>query len=367
VAEAAVAFYVSAHGFGHASRCAALLRALHRRAPALALRVRSQAPHWIFTERVPAASCSAAPVDPGVIQKSGLDVDRPATLAAHEVFVAGWEEALTREATWLREAGARVVVGDVPPLAFAAAARVGIASAAVGNFTWEWILRNWAAHDPRWGALARHYAEAYGLANVAFRLPLHAPDDFSCFARVRDAPLLVSRSARTRAACRAALGLAPGDARRLVLVSFGGFGIGEASGRVGAELSGYAFVGTRPEARRGLPGEWLDPPAPGATTHEDLMNACDAVIGKAGYGTIAEALAHETRFLFLPRKDFPEVPVLEAALLAHGGARAMPREDFAAGRWREHLDALFADRPPAPPPPAHGDEAIASELLALLG
>jgi len=46
--------------------------------------------------------------------------------------------------------------------------------------------------------------------------------------------------------------------------------------------------------------------------------------------------------------------------------RAIPRDDFFAGRWREHLDALLAQPLPARAAPANGAEIIASQLLERL-
>ena len=46
-------------------------------------------------------------------------------------------------------ARATVVVGDIPPLAFAAAARAGVPSVAVGNFTWDWIYSGYDAFEQR--------------------------------------------------------------------------------------------------------------------------------------------------------------------------------------------------------------------------
>lgn len=362
-----LAFYVSGHGFGHATRCVALLRALRARAPELPLHVRSQAPHWIFTERDARVETSAAAVDPGVIQSSGLDLDLEATLAAHQAFLAGWDAAVEREAAFLRELRPALVVGDVPPLAFAAAARAALPAVAIANFSWEWIFSVWAREDPRWRPMAERYGAAYAPAEQAFRLPLHSSEDFSCFGRVTDTGLLVNRSRRSREACRTALGGAPDDPRRWVLVSFGGFGPSAFRGAADPGLSGTLFVGLEPGAPRGFPGEWILLERPSPIAHEDLMQACDAVLGKAGYGTIAEALAHDTRFLYLPRENFPEVPVLEAALEAFGAARPMTREAFESGRWGEALDALFRL------PPRHcglatdGAEQISAALLARIG
>jgi L-arabinokinase len=334
---AGLAFYVSGHGFGHATRQVALIRALRARAPDLEIRVRSGAPGWIFSERDPDLTCSSEAIDPGVLQSSGLDVDAAGTLAAHESFLAEWDAALERESEWLAAGRPSLVVADVPPLACAAAARAEIPAWVVANFTWAWIFEEWAVAEARWQPVVARHRQAYAAAERAFRLPLHHPDDFAGFARVEDAPLLANRSRLSRAAARARLGVDENDPRRLVLISFGGS------------------------------GDAIALPRPCPIPHEDLICACDAVIGKAGYSTIAEALVHGTRFLYLPRAYFPEAPVLQRGLERLGCARAMPRADFEAGRWRAHLDALFASPEPGPGPSADGAERIADALLERIG
>jgi L-arabinokinase len=355
------AFYVSAHGFGHAVRIGALLAALRERAGGgIELLVRSEAPSALFARRDPAALHGAARVDVGVIQRSALELDLPASLAAHEAFLADWDAAVAREADWLREVRAELVVGDVPPLAFAAAERAGMASFAVANFSWDWILEAWAADEPRWRPVVARYADAYGGARRLFRLPLHG--ELRAFAEVVDVPFLVNRSRADPARTVEALGFAAADPRPLVLVSFGGFGSGPLAPARWDALDAYRFAGFGP-APPGFPAPWRS--VPGSVAHEDVVAACDVAIGKPGYSTCAEVIAHRARFLHLPRTDFREVAPLEAGLASLACAQPMPRADFFAGRWRRHLDAILARPRPAAAPPAHGAEAIADALLEL--
>jgi hypothetical protein len=355
-------FYVSGHGFGHATRIRALIAALRDRArDVFDAHVRTEAPHWIFTERDEHVTCSSAPIDVGVLQRSSMDLDLPRSLEAHESFGSVWREAVEREARFIEGFRPSLVVGDIPPLAFAAAHRAGVASVAVANFSWDWILEPYAVEEPRWAPIVSRYRAAYGRAEQLFRLPLHG--DLSAFAQIVDAPFLVNRSSRSVSSCRELLGVSDGDERRLVLVSFGGFG--SAPTRVSADddLSDYLFViiGDEP---MGLREEWISLPRPSPVFHEDVMRACDAVLGKTGYGTVAEALTHDTRFLYLPRSGFREVPILERGVERLGCARAMPRDDFEAGRWRRHLDALFQLPKPSQSVASNGAEVIADALLA---
>jgi hypothetical protein len=340
-------------------RVAAILRALRERAPELPLLVRSEAPAWLFTRRCERVACSGAPLDVGVLQRHGLELDLPGTLAAHEAFLADWERHLERETRWLAGSGARLVVGDVPPLAFAAAARAGLPSLAVANFSWDWILEPYVAAEPGFAPIVQRYARTYAEADLLYRLPLCG--EFPAFREIRDAPLLAHRSRRGRDEVIARLGVAPDDPRPLALVSFGGFGSGAIEAQRWDDLGGYRFLGHGP-APPGLPAPWTSLPREGEVEHEELVGACDVLIGKPGYSTCAEVLAHGARFLHLPRADFREVPVLESALAAHGCARPMAHADFFGGRWKRPLDEILA-LPKTRPVPAPGADFLADALL----
>jgi hypothetical protein len=313
------------------------------------------------------------PLDPGLVQPNGLDVDLEASLAAHRALAADWEPAVAREAERLIALGARLVVGDVPPLCFAAARLAGVPSLAVANFGWDWILDAYAASDPRWQPIAARYRDAYAAADLLLRLPLSG--DLSAFRAAVDVPLLVNVSTRPRDACRRALGLAPGERRRVVLVSFGGFGAPARSGsprrlpaaaaQADDDLSDYLFLGAGAPPP-GLAGQWRGVRTSRELPHEDVIHACDAVIGKPGYGTVAEVVAHAARFLYLPRDGFRETAPLLEGLAAGAAALPMPREDFAAGRWRRHLDALFELPLPARGADTGGADAVADAILAWL-
>jgi hypothetical protein len=317
----------------------ALIDALREHAAgAVRFQVRTDAPHWMFQDRDHAVECSCAALDVGVVQPNGLDLDLPASLAAHERFLAGWEDSVEREARFMQRTGAMLVIGDVPALAFAAASRAGVRAVAVASFSWDWILEEYAQAEPRWRPIIATYREAYRSAEELFRLPLHG--EFTAFRKISDAPLLVRRSRRPPGETRAQLGIAPEETRPVVLVSFGGFGHSAENVAAWDDLSDFLFVGfgDKPE---GLCGEWISMPHRSPIPHEELMAACDAVLGKPGYGTVAEALTHRTRFLYVPRENFREMPILEEALARYGCARRIPRADFQTGQWRRHLEDVL--------------------------
>jgi UDP:flavonoid glycosyltransferase YjiC (YdhE family) len=358
--EPTVVFYVSGHGYGHATRCRALIRALKPAVPSLKVVVRSEAPARLFEEAGPGIKVSRARIDVGMLQPNGLDIDLKRTLKAHQAFVAGWDKLVDREAAFIKKAGAQLVVGDIPPLAFAAAATAKVPSVAFANFSWDWILDSYAADDARWKPVVRHYRKAYAFARELLRLPMHG--DFPAFKRIQDIPLAVNRSGLSRATARTRLGLELHDDRPCVLVSFGGFGSGPLNMPQADDLSDYVFVGFSAKPP-GFRADWIEfpqnPPAP----HVDLLAGCDILIGKPGYGTFSEAVAHRKRMLYLPREGFPEVPRLLAWMKYEGLGRELSRRDFSAGRWRAGLDELMAAKADWPPVKFDGAEVAAARLV----
>ena len=346
-----VVFAVTAHGFGHATRSAALLRALRKALPDARLEALTDAPARFF----PGVEKRPGLPDPGMVQRGPLDVDWDASLAAHEALAARWDAALAEARAAVR--GASLVLADATALACAAAAAEGAPCFLVTNFTWDWILEG-APDAARGARAAARLADAYRSASGAFRLP--GSGGFGTVKDVAEAPLVAARSALSRAEARRVLGV-PDDGRRLLLVSFGGFG-GEPP-PLGRGWDGWRLAGFGP-APKGLDAPWLalDPASP--RPHAEVVACADAVLCKPGYSTFAEAAAHGTRALYVHRPDYPEARALAAWLPSAVACRELPRGDFEAGRWRDALEELMR-LPERPLPPPDGAERLAARLAAL--
>ena len=128
---------------------------------------------------------------------------------------------VAREAQWLRSAGARVVLGDIPPLAFDAAAAAGVPSIALANFSWDWIYRHLAAAQPG-AARGRGSRRPPPTRAAGCCCELPFAGDLSAFPAARAHP------ARGAPAARPSRRSAPAPAAStgpVVLVSFGGLGL----------------------------------------------------------------------------------------------------------------------------------------------
>ena len=364
-----VVFAISGHGFGHASRQTEIMRALHRRRPDVAIGVRTSAPRWLFERALDFPfSFEAVEVDTGVVQVDSLEVDVGASIARAARFYRTIDERIDAEADALTAGRADLVVGDVPPLACAAAARAGVPAVAVGNFTWDWIYAGYPETAKLSPDLVRTLRNAYSAATAAWRLPLHG--GFGAFETIVDVPLVARRSSREPGDVRRQLGL-PRD-RTLALFAFGRYGIGNVDWSQVARANGcHVVFTTGPHAPRGPDGDTFTTLDEGAMAgrgiaFEDLVAGVDVVVTKPGYGMIAECAANDTAMLYTSRGRFPEYDVLVAGLPALARGAFIGHADLFAGRWRPHLDRLLAQRRPDPPA-ANGAQVVADALAARIG
>lgn len=374
---AAIVFYVSGHGFGHASRVIEVINASLARRPDLRVGVRTAAPRWLFDLTVKGKiAFSTLETDTGVVQSDALTLDEADTIRRAAAFHSDLVTRAASETRVLRELGAGLIVGDIPPLAFAVGAAAGIPSIALGNFTWDWIYSDY----PRVRlapSLLPAIRGAYARASMALRLPMSA--GFESISNIKDIPFIARHATRTREEVCKILKL-PTD-RPLVLMSFGGYGIPSLDVDVLAKLKKYVVINaaSRPAGRTTKAAPLVERNGALVTVneeamydagvrYEDLVRAAEAVVTKPGYGIIAEAIANEAAVLYTTRGHFPEYDVLVEDMPKYLRCAFISQEDLFAGKWEPHLDKLLAQQRPKnyKRPETNGADVAADLLLKAL-
>lgn len=345
-----IVFYVSGHGFGHASRDIELIRELRARRPDTRVIVRTSVPRWLFAPVAGVAvEVQALETDTGLVQIDSLRFDEEETARQAARFHAGFDHGVAIEAELIRGVRADLVVGDIPPLASAAAERAGIPSVALANFTWDWIY----SFYPAFGRIAPDVVpairRAYATSTRALRLPLHGGFE-PMSAVTRDIPFIARRSTRDPADTRQRLGLT--RHRPIVLPSFGGHAVD-----LPIETLRRSNRFTLIEPVRELPAGLL---------YQDLVAAADVVVSKPGYGIVSECVANDTALLYTSRGRFIEYDLFVAEMPRILRCRYISREDLLAGRWADAIDALMAQ--PAPPerPAVNGADIAAEQIMNLV-
>jgi L-arabinokinase len=346
-----VLFYVSGHGFGHASRSIELIRELRAQRPDVRVVVRTSVPRWLFAPIVgEAVQVQALETDTGVVQIDSLHLDEERTARDAGRFFADFDRRAAIEGALIQGVGANLVAGDIPPLAFAAAARAGVPSVAIGNFTWDWIYSIYPAFEREAPDVIPAIRRAYATATRALRLPLHGGFE-AMTGCVRDIPFIARRSTRDPADTRRRLGI-DGD-RPVLLPSFGGYGA-----NLPLEALRRSEQFTIIEAVREPPEGLL---------YQDLVAAADVVVSKPGYGIVSECVANDTALLYTSRGRFIEYDLFVAEMPRLLRCRYISQEDLAAGRWTDAIDALLAQPHTRERATIDGAAVAVRELLSMTG
>jgi hypothetical protein len=345
--------YISGHGYGHYIRSTAVLSRIRGVKTHLRTNVRA-----FFLARKAGQDVSEVDVGPGVVQRGPLQSDLFATRRALEQHLADWPRLVAAEAAFLRRSGARLVFGDVPPLAFAAAAEAGIPSVAMANFSWSWIYDGFAAADPWFAVAAAQLREAESRATLLLELEMGGGLD--SFPRRRPIAPVARPLSRPREAIRAALGIEKKSP--IVLFSLGGFG-----DDFEVELQGarHQLLVTSVKLTRPPPGVRPIEPSD-QLPHHELVAAADCLLGKPGYGTVAECLRIPTPMCWLPRSDFREWAPLAEAIRRWLPNAPVTLDDLRSGSWADAVDAAIAASPRETPPAPDGAVEAAAILQELL-
>lgn len=345
-----IALYLSGHGFGHMTRACEVLAELRRRAPAVPLLVVGSVPEALVRRAIPGElRFRRDACDVGLVQRDALHVDEEATSAACAAFEATWDGRADAEAAFLREAGVRLVLADIPPLAFEAAHRAGLPAIGLGNFSWDWIYRHLSARQPALQASAERAAAAYARAALLLELPFAG--DLSAFPHRERIGMVARRPRVPREETRRRLVL---DGRPAVLLSFGGVG-----------LPALATPST-PEYRWLLPADVDGRIGELGLAYPDVVGGVDVVVSKPGYGIVTDAIAAGTRLVYTERGDFPEYPILVREMAPLLACEHVSNADLLAGRLEGPVRRVLA-RPVPPAPDLDGASRGAVRILEILG
>ncbi len=371
----AIVFYISGHGFGHATRSIEVINAILARRPETRVGVRTSAPRWLFDMTIKGkVTYSSLECDTGVVQLDALSLDEADSIRRASAFHSDLVTRAASETRVLRELGAGLIVGDIPPLAFAVGASAGIASVALGNFTWDWVYADY----PRVRlapSLLPAIRTAYSKASMTLRLPMSG--GFETMSNIKDIPFVARHAGKTREEVIKGLKL-PGD-KPFVLASFGGYGLPSLETDALGKFKKYTVLNTTSapmgRAKKDTPtverkGSLMNINVEAmydlGIRYEDLIGAAEAVVTKPGYGIVSDAIANDTAILYTSRGHFPEYEILVEEMPKYQRAAFIGHDDLVAGKWESHLDKLLAQPRMKKKPETNGADVAAEILLKAL-
>ena len=332
-----LAYFISPHGFGHAARACAVMAALQNIESSIHFEIFTKVPRWFFERSLDGSfNYHDLLTDVGVVQKDSLTEDLPATirqLDKMKSFIARHRENLAQQ---ISELGCYLALCDIAPLGLVAAQTAGVPGVLIENFTWDWIYQGYEPHEPRFDSFITYLQDIFLMAGYHIQTePICEPK------KVNLVTGPVSRKPRMPAPkIREKLGVP--DQTRLVLITMGGVQFAYTFLTELERTDGVHFVVPGPGKTWERRGNLVLLPPHSEFYHPDLVNACDVIIGKVGYSTLAESYQAGIPFGYVARSKFRESEPLMAYIDAHMNSRRITETQFLTGDWLSTLPELLA-------------------------
>ncbi len=356
-----IAYFISSHGFGHATRSTAIMSALRSRDPEISFEIFTGTPEWLFLDAgLTHYTYHPGAVDVGLVQKSPMEHDLPKTIEAVEKYLDEIPLRAEKLSEELKRCGVQAVLCDISPLGIMTGKLVGQPVLLFENFTWDWIYEPYIPEYPAFSGINTRYREIFSMADYRMQSePLCDP--------VLDADILippVSRSPRhTDEELRQALGIP--ESHRIGLISMGGI----------PENLDFAVNSAVPEnvtlllpgtfERTEFIGNKVLLPHHSGYYHPDMVHSADFVIGKAGYSTIGEVCASGAAYGFISRENFRESDVTSDFLRRRPNTLEIAQARFDAFTLDEEITRLL-NLGKIAPLPVNGSEIAADFILQTL-
>lgn len=322
-----IAVYISGHGYGHFTRTLNLLSLLSRTAK------------YTFHIRTSSSLCAVPlpyALHPGVIQTNPYQIDTDQSLHSLQNFDPSYPQ--TEESRFLKQYNIQAIISDAVSLPCLLANSLNIPAILITNFTFDSIFQTLLDTAPKntnktsCQLKVDEMTRQYALADAILRLPGYIPFIFNG-PQIIDVPMHFRRAIRNRTETFLALGLQHLEGQKVLLHCFGGHGL-DAPSELPKLPEGWVCLSQtihHPPFFYKILGDVYMP---------DVIGACDAILGKLGWGTCSEVIGNGYKpFIYVPRSAFvEEVGLLSWMQSAHRKIVRLEVDKYESNIWLEAIE-----------------------------
>lgn len=292
-----IAFFISDHGFGHASRNIPIIRYILEVTKDIRVIIKTGKNQGRFIRDLVGdfdgrVSYFFEPMDVGLVLKEhSLDVDSEKLEEKVQGYISSFKEKVSKENEFLHYNNVNLIVSDIVPWVLKSAKELNITSILISNFTWIEIYKEHLSKE-----ICDKYIECYKLADKALFYELYM-EEMKNYIENYEEVSLCSREFDLEKADK----IKKNFKRPIVYLSVGRSV--DLQKEIDVSNLEYDFIVTDGINLKGHNVYYLPKETP--NTHDYLM-ASDFVITKAGWGTVSEALLGKKKIALLSRDNVAE-------------------------------------------------------------
>jgi UDP:flavonoid glycosyltransferase YjiC (YdhE family) len=369
-----ICYYISDHGWGHATRSVAIIRELLSQDEDIQIIVKADyalkfIERSVKDKRVEFDRCRK---DFGYASKEGsLQVDKERTNELLRTWLTTWDRFIGKEKHFCKEHDVNLIISDIAPQPFLVADSLSIPAIAISNFTWDNVYAQMFG-DTREVSVVR---DAYAQADLALVLPL--AERRLPFQQKIEVGLVARNPTVSKRDLRQGVGLP--YRMRLVYLGAGRIRVSAAIARSMLDTLSSACLSIRDvsflvSSHVGRTASIHNAPMLEIPAHDpesqNYIAACDLVISKAGYSTVSEAIRGRVPMLLVGREGISEDESIIRTVEELGIARriSLPEEGsadlFSLARDSDNFEKAYQSLPERYS--RDGNAEAASHILELI-
>lgn len=322
------AFFVTSHGFGHATRACAVIEAMHESFPCR-FSIFSSLPDWFWTNNLNNIHHELydAKTDVGLIQKDPFTHDLEKTLVHLLKFLSFDDENFHYCLAVLRAQKPVAIMCDISPLGLKIGDILEIPTILIENFTWDWIYEFYEKELSQFSDVRKSLLTIFRSAEL--RIQAIPFCEKVTLAEVVDP--IHRKLGSTKEEVRERLGIP--EEHSITLVTTGGIVEKYEFVKELEQVKGQTFILTGNYSSIQRSSNILELPIRNSFNFQDLVRSSDLVVGKVGYGTAVECWAGGTSLLPVYREHFRESAKMRAFVLENLSNREISMNEFLSGNW----------------------------------
>ncbi len=329
-----IAYFVSSHGLGHATRSVAIINEIHSGNKKFKFIIVSNLPDLFWTNNLQASvdfKNYQIRTDIGLVQTDSFHFDLDETVSLLEKYLEDPTNGLKNLFDFLLKNETCHVICDISPIGIQLAKLLQVKCTLVENFTWDWIYEPLIKKNKKLYAISQRLKNIYDSVDLRIQVKpfceLH-PDGI----QIEPIHRPFKKPPRVM---KAQLGLDEGQ--NFVLVSTGGIEYQyKCLNNLRNSEQNFVICGHFPKMETN--GNVVLLPMNSSLHFPDLVRASNQVVGKVGYGTMIECWAANKKMQGIFRYDFRESEVLKEFIIAEGFGSEITLDQFNSGDWINDLD-----------------------------
>lgn len=329
-----IACFISSHGFGHATRCLAALDALSQKFQPLEISIFSSLSKPFLVQNLDSIQFTShnTKTDIGLLQKTPFEHDLTQTVFEWERFLDFKSSENQKTAESVKEINPDFILCDISPLGIKLGKQLKIPTVLIENFTWDWIFQTYASAEPKFLPIIEKL-------NEIFRYPdLRIQTNPIC-ERIQGYPLVNPIFRMPRGSIletKRKIGI--NENGQVILITTGGIAQDFKFIQKLEQFSNYNFIVSGDQPHEKFCKNIFFLPHNSPIYFPDVVNSCSVIVGKAGYGTVAEAWGNNKAFIRVFRHEFRESPYLKTFLDSNVPGEEIGLDTFLSGDWLNNLD-----------------------------